>query len=207
LAEKLLGIHEEDKATKLAPTEGTAWHHYVEYLSGKYDDPENTLVETKVVVGEVEGYGPIKGTMDRFEIDLGHGIDWKLMGKKRIKQLARGLVTTRDGMVVFDPDSPAAGTLKKYYAQLQLYGKGMEDAGHEVNALSLLCITRDSTTETVEQGATEIQFPYDRKVAESVLLRASQIYAWASDPDNNVDELDSDDGCWYCKYTRGRMLF
>lgn len=53
LAEKLLGVHQEEKTYPLAPMIGTAFHLYLENTIGL----EGYLKETKVTVGEIEGYG------------------------------------------------------------------------------------------------------------------------------------------------------
>ena len=205
LGEKLLGIHPREKYPGLAPTIGTAFHAYLENLSKKNLE-KGVLVETHVKVGDIENYGPVKGTMDRFDIDEKHGIDYKVMSKKRIHELTSAVITTSNGDVFFDDTNPIISTLKKYYAQLQLYGKGMEDSGGvDVENLSLLLFPRDATTETVQQAPTELPFKYDRSVAENVLRRASEIYQWVSDPANCVDDLESDPSCYYCKYKRDRV--
>jgi len=62
LAEKLLGVHQDEKTHPLAPMIGTAFHLYLENVIGLKD----YLKETKVTVGTIEGYGDIRGTADVF---------------------------------------------------------------------------------------------------------------------------------------------
>ena len=75
LAEKLLGIHEEDSNHPLAPMIGTAFHPYLENVSGF----EGYLKETKVTVGTIDGYGDISGTCDGFDTTTGHVVDYKVL--------------------------------------------------------------------------------------------------------------------------------
>lgn len=226
LADKLLGIFKDGrKGTPLAPLIGTAFHEYAETLEldkqfdlwdknhdpmWKYFHPGEdierypglVLVETKVTVGEAGDYGVIKGTMDRFDVDHKHGIDWKILTKKKAKALMGSYRIASDGSLLADLDSQYYSTLLKYYNQLQLYGKGMEDDGFEVENLSLIIIPRDVSIETLQQATVELEFPYRRNVAEMVLTRAGSIYDWARNNLGNLDDLDSDPGCYYCSRIR-----
>mgnify|MGYP000594374790 FL=1 len=94
------------------------------------------------------------------------------------------------------------GQLKKYYYQMMLYGLGMENAGYEVNHCSLVLFPRDCTVESVMSASHELCFKYNREAAINVLERANQIFKWATENRDNLGELDSHPGCYYCTFKR-----
>ena len=198
LAEKLLGVHKEEKTHPLAPMIGTAFHLYLENVIGLKD----YLKETKVTVGTIEGYGDIRGTADGFDTATGHVVDYKVLSKKKIKAFSSATFFDEDYNPEFYSDSLTEGQLKKYYYQMQLYGLGMENAGYEVNHTSLILFPRDCTVESVVSASHELCFKYNRDAALNVLERANQIFKWAINNWNNLEELDSHPGCYYCTFKR-----
>lgn len=192
-----MGEKEQNNQTPLAPLIGTAFHAYLEYL---IDDP-NYLTETRVEVGEIEGYGQISGTMDCFSIKHKQGIDWKVLGSKKIKGFMNTITHTPDGNLLFDENSQYYANLKQYYYQLQLYGRGMKNNGLEVEWLSLVMFPRDATIHTIEQDVKEIRFRYNPKIADVVLLRATKLYEWLKSGEP-LDELESEKNCYTCNYRR-----
>lgn len=205
LAERLLGLRPPDKDVALAPLIGTAMHALLEHRSGLLEAGKGILTETKVAVGEVRGYGKVTGSCDRFDTEEHQVIDYKVVAKKKAKAYQSAVVVTGNGSnVFFDEDNPVSSTLKQYYTQLNLYGKGMVNAGEQVKNVSLLFITRDASTEQLPQGLTELVFKFNMDVADQALERASNIYEWATSPGNKVEEIDSDPGCYYCRYRRGK---
>lgn len=198
LAEKLLGVHKEEKTHPLAPMIGTAFHLYLENVIGL----EGYLKETKVTVGTIEGYGDIRGTADGFDTATGHVVDYKVLSKKKIKAFSSATFFDEDYNPEFYSDSLTEGQLKKYYYQMQLYGLGMENAGYEVNHTSLILFPRDCTVESVISASHELCFKYNREAALNVLERAKQIFKWANENRDNLGELDSHPGCYYCAFKR-----
>lgn len=198
LAEKLLGVHKEEKTHPLAPMIGTAFHLYLENVIGLKD----YLKETKVTVGTIEGYGDIRGTADGFDTATGHVVDYKVLAKKKIKAFSSATFFDEDYNPEFYSDSLTEGQLKKYYYQMQLYGLGMENAGYEVNHTSLILFPRDATIESVTTASHELCFKYNREAALAVLERANQIFKWANENRDNLGELDSHPGCYYCTFKR-----
>lgn len=198
LAEKLLGVHVEEKTYPLAPMIGTAFHLYLETTLGL----EDYLKETKVTVGTIEGYGDICGTADGFDVSTGHVVDYKVLSKKKIKAFSSATFFDGDYNPEFYSDSLTEGQLKKYYYQMQLYGLGMENAGYEVNHTSLILFPRDCTVESVMSASHELCFKYNRDAALNVLERAKQIFKWANENRDNLGELDSHPGCYYCAFKR-----
>lgn len=198
LAEKLLGVHKEEKTHPLAPMIGTAFHLYLENTIGL----EGYLKETKVTVGTIEGYGDIRGTADGFDVSTGHVVDYKVLSKKKIKAFSSATFFDEDYNPEFYSDSLTEGQLKKYYYQMQLYGLGMENAGYEVNHTSLILFPRDCTVESVISASHELCFKYNREAALNVLERANQIFKWAINNWNILEDLDSHPGCYYCAFKR-----
>ena len=198
LAEKLLGVHQEEKNYPLAPMIGTAFHLYLENTIGLKD----YLKETRVTVGEIKGYGDISGTADGFDTATGHVVDYKVLSKKKIKAFSSATFFDEDRNPEFYSDSLTEAQLKKYYYQMQLYGLGMENAGYEVNHTSLILFPRDCTVESVISASHELCFKYNRDAALAVLERANQIFKWAINNWNILEELDSHPGCYYCTFKR-----
>lgn len=198
LAEKLLGIHEDENNHSLAPMIGTAFHLYLENVIGL----EGYLKETRVTVGSIKGYGEISGTCDGFDVATGHVIDYKVLSKKKIKGFSSATFFNEHQEPEFYSDSRTELQLKKYYYQMMLYGLGMENAGFEVNYCSLVLFPRDCTIESVLQASHELCFKYDRAAALAVLERATQIFQWADENRDHIGELDSHPGCYYCAFKR-----
>lgn len=198
LAEKLLGVHQEEKTHPLAPMIGTAFHLYLENTIGLKD----YLKETKVTVGTIEGYGDIAGTCDGFDTTTGHVVDYKVLSKKKIKAFSSATFFDEDHNPEFFSDSLIEGQLKKYYYQMMLYGLGMENAGYEVNHVSLILFPRDCSVESVMAASHELCFKYNPDAALAVLERANQIFKWANENRDNLGELDSHPGCYYCAFKR-----
>lgn len=204
LGEDLMGVKRpgENEKTLIAPLLGTAFHLLCEKRSRDMERESEVLVEQSVHVGDVGGYGPIKGTLDRFDIEAGEVMDWKLISLKKrdaFKRLHRKF--QRDGLEAIVEDYGAAQLLQ-YYIQLCLYGKGMEDHGYEVNNVTLLLLPRDATVHVVESELTALSMPYDRDLAIYALGRASLIYERAKKCDDLITALDSAPECFYCSKYR-----
>lgn len=192
----------ENEKTPIAPLLGTAFHLLCEKRSHDMEQESEVLVEQPVVVGDVGGYGPIKGTLDRFDIGAGEVMDWKLVSLKKLgafQWLHRKAL--RDGFDAVVSDYGAAQFLQ-YYIQLCLYGKGMEDQGYDVNNVTLLLLPRDATIHVVESELTALQMPYDRDLAIYALGRAGLIYKKAKESDVLITDLDSAPECFYCSKYR-----
>jgi len=192
----------ENEKTPVAPLLGTAFHLLCEKRSRDMEREAEVLVEQPVHVGDVGGYGPIKGTLDRFDIAAGVVMDWKLVSlKKRDVFLRLYRKSQRDGFDSIVADYGAAQFLQ-YYIQLCLYGKGMEDQGYDVNNVTLLLLPRDATIHVVESELTALSMPYDRDLAIYALGRAGLIYKKASESDDLITDLDSAPECFYCSKYR-----
>lgn len=192
----------ENEKTPIAPLLGTAFHLLCEKRSRDMEREAEVLVEQPVHVGDVGGYGPIKGTLDRFDIKVGEVMDWKLVSLKKrdvFRRLYRKAM--RDGLEAVVSDYGAAQFLQ-YYVQLCLYGKGMEDQDYEVNNVTLLLLPRDATVHVVESELTALSMPYDRDLAIYALGRAGLIYEKARKSNELITDLDSAPECFYCSKYR-----
>lgn len=196
LAGRLIGEPEAPrKGYPLAPWIGTAVHAHLESKVGS--QMAGALLEHKVEVGVIPGYGPVKGTADLYV--AGKLGDYKVMSKKNIAALQRAFVI-RKGKVSF-ADTPKAATARQYWVQQNLYAAGLVAEGHEVLSCSLLLIPRDASTDTTKD-IKEITFTPDPRVAQAALERAGKIYEWAIAHPDALDELPSDRGCFTCKFLR-----
>lgn len=192
----------ENEKTPVAPLLGTAFHLLCEKRSRDMEREAEVLVELPVHVGDVGGYGPIKGTLDRFDIEAGEVMDWKLVSlKKRDAFMRLYRKSQRDGFDAIVEDYGAAQFLQ-YYIQLCLYGKSMEDLGYEVSNVTLLLLPRDATVHVVESELTALSMPYDRDLAIYALGRAGLIYKKARESDDLITDLDSAPECFYCSKYR-----
>lgn len=198
LAEKLIGVHKEEKTYPLAPMIGTAFHAYLE-------DTVNLdyyLKESKVTVGEIKGYGKITGTADGFDTKTGHVVDYKVVSMKKIKAFSSATFFKADKNPEFFSDSMTEGQLKKYYYQMMLYGLGMERLGYNVKYASLILFPRDCTVQSVIDASHELCFKYNPDAGRAVLNRAQHIYKWATNNTDKLNELESFEGCYYCNFKR-----
>lgn len=204
LADKIRGTYEDKRAgTPLAPLLGTAFHLLAQQRLS--NSPEGRagliLVEKRVDVAQVDGYGPIGGTVDLFDIERGEVIDWKVLSKARIAGVSSVVHNRLDGSVLMDRDKTIWETAWKYYAQMMLYGYALERDGYEVERASLLMIPRDASTDVLPGCARVLVFQYRRAVAEAVLGRFSELVARVRSEENKVAGAgyESSPGCYRCK--------
>lgn len=192
----------ENEKMPIAPLLGTAFHLLCEKRSHDMEREAEVLVEQPVHVGDVGGYGPIKGTLDRFDIAAGEVMDWKLVSRKKMQLFERLHQEAMGGGFGLITKLAGAAQFLQYYIQLCLYGKGMEDLGYEVNNVTLLLLPRDATIHVVESEFTALSMPYDRDLAIYALGRAGLIYKRAKESDDLITALDSAPECFYCSKYR-----
>jgi hypothetical protein len=165
----------QDNNFSLFPWIGTAGHAYLEE---KVFQTPDYLHEQKLYVGDVPGYGPIKGTADLIKVsDPTMVVDWKFVG---IKKIASYRVN---------------GAPKRYRYQIQLYARGCEIAGFPVESVAIVFIPRDSGSVSDIFVHEEI---YQPDMAEAALARAGEIYAIVQE--KGWETLPSDKDCWDCNY-------
>lgn len=168
----MLGLKEQEFGWY--PRLGTAFHYWAEH----HNTIPGAITEQKVVVGEIEGYGIIKGTLDLYLSHRKCIVDYKLVGKN-----------TRQAAMI---DGPS----KQYRAQQHCYGKGATDAGYEVEKIAIAYIPRDS--HSLRDMHVHIE-DYQPEFAQRTLDRAQKVWNYASS--GRVEELPSDSECYTCNRT------
>ena len=170
LARALLG-EEDDREFSMYPWLGTAIHYFMEHNT--FPDAEH---EMKLYVGEVEGYGAIKGTTDIYWAEEGIVGDWKIVGLKKSKEYR------------------VKGPPAQYRYQAMLYARGCELAGKVVESIAIVFIPRDSGN---VNDIYVYEEEYQPEMAEAALARAGVIYKMALK--DGWESLPSDSDCWQCR--------
>lgn len=143
---------------------GTAVHHWLDTAAQHANEVlgrERWLTETRVEVAP-----GLSGSCDLFDLDTGTVIDWKVVGTPRLAKYRK------------DP-----GPL--YKAQVHLYGRGFQNAGHQVNRVAIAFVPRGATLHSLHVWSAD----YDPKITEDVLTRREQVICLLNDFDiqNNPD--------------------
>lgn len=158
-----------DREFSLYPWIGTAIHFYLE--ANSFPEAEHEL---KLYVGDVPGYGSIRGTTDIYAD--GTVGDWKVVGKKKINEYR------------------LRGVPLRYRYQVQLYARGCELDGRKIDSVAIIFIPRDSGEVNdiwIHEEA------YQPEMAEKVLIRAGKIYEVVQS--DGWETLPSDDDCYECR--------
>lgn len=168
---------------------GTAVHAMAEKNGIRRGDP-NALLEVKVEVGDVPGYGIIKGSVDRFEIDTGTVRDYKGTTRKD----KPSLLAAYDHMTPQEKEpnthKKARLKLRNYVGQMSLYGLALSRMGYEVSSLVLEFFCRDGSG---DDDIFELEFDYDPAFAQAVWDRV--VYIWT-----HMDEdYKAQPHCWPCE--------
>ena len=179
LAKAMLREQEPEAKYWLGGKIGTAIHSFIESaidVSGS-DAFADAVVERKINLGEIDGYGVINSKPDLVLPSARHLIDWKTSSRPKVKKL-KDLV---DGL---KHDSGAEYTMQKYIGQAQLYAWGMNRASVPIDAVSLVFINRDGTYENDIWVHT---VPYDKSIAVALWDRLLSLWAELEEgahPDN-----------------------
>ena len=195
LAKKLLGVPDAPFKYWMGAKIGTAIHSLLEDAITKADladVPElaSAVVEKKIYLGELKGYGTINSKPDLVMVDSGHLVDWKTSMRAKTKKMQQVLFGEKT-------DADVSYTMKKYYAQAQIYAWGLNREGTPIDGCSLVFINRDGTTDTDIWTWT---FPYDERYAQSAWDRLETIWkTLQSNPD--PEQFERDDHCFKCKVT------
>ena len=155
LVHKLAGTPEERDAAWL-PAVGTAVHAWLEEAVVRYGTIGGVtryLTECRLHVGDIAGK-PIHGNCDVFDTFTGTVVDYKIVGATTLRS------------------AKANGASQQYRIQQHLYGKGWEDAGYTVQAVSVWYLPRNDAH---LGNAVLWQEPYDRGIAEEALRRCDTI--------------------------------
>lgn len=204
IADRLLGIpHDmENMGTPLAPFLGTAFHAFAE---SRTKNDSNVLVEKRVEVCDLEDYGRISGSVDRFDIAAATVLDWKLLSRKKISAFRKS-IKWDNGLPRF-ANTAAGSQFRKYYLQIMLYGYGLSKLGYEVAHCSIVALPRDCSVEVIPDSISEFSFPWRQDVALATIERLQNIWKRARSYSDRVDSLQSSPLCWYCSHERHTEAF
>ena len=193
LAKKLLGQTFGEFKYWMGAKLGTATHEFLETripLSdmSEYPEFEGALIEQTITLGELEGYGVIKSKPDLVLVNGGHLIDWKTSKRDKSKKLQNVIHGLKD-------DAESTYTLKKYFAQAQIYAWGLNNSSIYVDACSLVFINRDGTYDPDVWNWT---FPYDEEFAVSMWGRLVRIWTELQDG-RDLESFEREPFCFNCK--------
>lgn len=201
LAKKLLGHPGGEFKYFLGAKIGTATHEFLEARILTADPEEfpefkSARIEETIVLGELDGYGVVKSKPDLVLVDGKHLVDWKTSKREKSKQLQAVI----DGIA---KDTKLAAeakySLKKYYAQTQIYAWGLNKSGTEIDACSLVFINRDGS---YDPDVWTYTFPYDEAFAQSMWDRLVRIWEEVSG-DRDLEDFPRDPECFNCKVLDG----
>ena len=185
----------------LATSIGTAIHSHLEMLEEQH--LENPIIEEKIVLGELDGYGlitskpdlvvPVEGT------DEWHLLDWKSSQLKKLKDY-RKAYETEEAEHEFATLTSARFTMHKYFGQLISYARGLHLAGINVQRMSMVFIPRDGKKLSDIQA---FDFWYDQGYADLVWERLEALWQYIAEG-GDVNQLTSAPGCFPCEVS-GRV--
>ncbi len=177
---------------------GTAVHLWLEEELKKHSW---AVPETRVIIGEIKGYGALKSTSDLYVKDLFAVVDHKtttIEKLKVIKYLEKMGHLEEAPEIELDTHRAARKKVKRYGVQGNLYGKGIEDQGQRVDIIALNFIPRDA--KKIEDMHV-LEFEYDRSIAERALDRGQRIWD-ALTAGKQVETFKSDIDCYTCNVVR-----
>ncbi len=170
---------------------GTAIHETLEKAASQHVEKprssyfaalEGALLESKVRICVIEGYGMIQGSADLVLTAEDHLVDYK--------------TTTRKKMDKLKLDGPS----QEYIIQQQLYMYGLNtNHGMNIKRASLVYIARDGSSNA---DVHVVSFDYDEHTAELALERLELIINVVKQ--GGLDTLESHPDCFDCtnKYLR-----
>lgn len=197
LAKKLLGLPRGESKYWMGAKVGTAIHEFLEARIETVDLDEfpefaSARVEQTIVLGELENYGTIKSKPDLAFVEGKHLVDWKSSKREKSKQLQSVVLgEAKDTRVAAE----ATYTLKRYFAQAQIYAWGLNKEGIEIDACSLVFINRDGT---YDPDVWTWTFPYDADFAQSMWDRLARIWAEVQSG-KDIEEFQREEHCFDCK--------
>lgn len=198
LAGDMAGEDQPESEYTMGAKIGTAIHLWEEEEAKSLDW---AVPETKVTIGEIPGYGTIKGTSDLYVPSLFSVVDHKTSTLKKV-EIYRTLVQLQrmDEAPEFEPETHTVGrkTIKRYLVQANLYGMGVENRGDKVETVALNFIPRDA-----KKYSDIWIYPvdYSREIAERALDRAARIWK-ALEGGKELSTFKSDATCFVCSTLR-----
>jgi hypothetical protein len=169
LAHALVGTPQPEQKYYLGGKIGTAIHSFIESAIANSDDSlfTDALIESKITLGEIDGYGIVSSKPDLILPSVRHLIDWKTSSRPKVKKLQNFV----DGI---KHDSASEYTLQKYTGQMQLYAWGSNSAGVPIDKTTLVFINRDGTS---DNDFWTFTVDYDESFAVALWNRVSNLWA------------------------------
>ena len=149
----------------------------------KFTALDGALVEQKIVIGELEGYGIVRSKPDLVLTKHNHLIDWKTTTKAKAKNYKYN------------------GVPNQYVVQQQLYAWGLNKSGIKIEEISLVFVARDGTS---EKDIYVYSFPYDETIALKYWGRMETIYHEVQSG-KDLEEYESDYDCFHCNVVIRRL--
>lgn len=173
LAHALMGTAQPEQKYYLGGKIGTAIHSFIESAIANSDDSlfADALIESKITLGEIDGYGIVSSKPDLILPSVRHLIDWKTSSRPKVKKLQNFV----DGI---KHDSASEYTLQKYMGQMQLYAWGSNNAGVPIDKTTLVFINRDGTS---DNDFWTFTVDYDESFAVALWNRVSNLWAELED--------------------------
>ena len=195
LAKKLLGKDDDVQKYWLGAKIGTGVHTVLENAIENVDLAEipelaGAMVERKITLGELPGYGVIKSKPDLAMVEGAHLVDWKTTLRAKSRKMQRVLFEDADL-------ADMQYTLKKYYTQTQIYAWGLNAEGVNIDGVSIVFVNRDGTTDDDIWSWT---FDYDAEYAQRSWDRLVSIWSGLQE-NNDPGQFERHAECFKCKVT------
>lgn len=193
VAKKLMGIRSGEFKYWMGAKLGTATHEFLEKRIETVDLKEfpefkGARVEQKIYLGTLEGYGIINSKPDLVLVEGSHLIDWKTSKRDKSKKLQNVIAGLSE-------DAGSKYTLRKYYAQAQIYAWGLNGEGTPIDGCSLVFVNRDGTHDPDVWTWT---FPYDQDFAQQMWDRLVRIWGEVQSG-KDIEDFTREDECFDCK--------
>jgi hypothetical protein len=189
LAHDLLGTPEAEFKYWMGGKIGTAIHSFLESAIDSSGSAifDGCVVEQKITLGEIPGYGVVNSKPDLVLPNSNHLIDWKTTSRAKVKKLQNVV----DGV---KQDAESLYTLQKYVGQAQLYAWGLNQAGTKIDRSTLVFINRDGT---YENDIWTYTFDYDEAIAVALWDRVNAIWGELQDG-AHPNDYPNDEHCFKC---------
>lgn len=143
---------------------------------------EGAMIEERIHLGNIEGYGNIGSKPDLALVQHAHLLDHKTTTKSKLKGYKLNGVPTA------------------YIYQTMLYAWGLNKSGVPIERVSLVFICRDGTT---DDDIWIFSLDYDESLAERAWARLEGIWQFLQDG-GEVSQLESHEDCFSCGFA-GRV--
>lgn len=141
-----------------------------------FDALEAAMIEQKITLGVIQGYGVISSKPDLAIVKTQHLLDYKTTTKEKLKKYK------------------LFGVPVAYLYQTQMYAWGLNKQGTKIDRISLVFICRDGST---DDDIWVYSVDYDESAAVKAWERLEKIWAFLEEG-GKVDQLASHQDCFTC---------